>query len=267
MKSPISYYGGKQNLVNHILPMIPRHEQYGEVFFGGGAVFFAKEPGRNEFINDLDGRVTNFYRVAASSKTFPDLQDMILSTAHSEIEHRRSKQVLANSNSHTEIERAWAFWVQTNMSYLHAVGKGFAFQNDRNSAIATRNFKDNFTDQILKRLDRVNIFQRDAVDLINLKGHRPDAFFYVDPPYYNADCAPYIKYGEDDFQRLLEGLGKVKARFILSCYPNECLNAAREKAGWFSIEIEQANASKVRTGKRKTEVLTYNFQENQRKIF
>ncbi|MEG0518987.1 MAG: DNA adenine methylase, partial [Bacteroidales bacterium] len=44
MKTPISYYGGKQTLLKHILPLIPEHSLYTEAFAGGCAVLFAKEP-------------------------------------------------------------------------------------------------------------------------------------------------------------------------------------------------------------------------------
>lgn len=39
LKTPISYYGGKQSMLKHILPIIPEHTIYVEPFFGGGAVF------------------------------------------------------------------------------------------------------------------------------------------------------------------------------------------------------------------------------------
>ena len=42
MKTPISYYGGKQTLLKHILPLIPDHKLYTEAFCGGCAVLFAK---------------------------------------------------------------------------------------------------------------------------------------------------------------------------------------------------------------------------------
>jgi len=32
IKTPISYYGGKQNLVTTILPLIPKHKTYIEPF-------------------------------------------------------------------------------------------------------------------------------------------------------------------------------------------------------------------------------------------
>jgi len=44
MKTPITYWGGKQQMVEIILPLIPPHKQYDEPFFGGGAIYFAKKP-------------------------------------------------------------------------------------------------------------------------------------------------------------------------------------------------------------------------------
>lgn len=42
MKTPLTYYGGKQRLAQTIIDMMPKHKIYCEPFFGGGAVFFAK---------------------------------------------------------------------------------------------------------------------------------------------------------------------------------------------------------------------------------
>ena len=53
MKTPISYYGGKQTLLKHILPLIPKHKLYTEAFCGGAAVLFAKRPADGEVINDI----------------------------------------------------------------------------------------------------------------------------------------------------------------------------------------------------------------------
>ena len=64
MKTPISYYGGKQTLLKHILPLIPEHALYTEAFCGGCAVLFAKEPAKCEVINDINTELVNFYQVA-----------------------------------------------------------------------------------------------------------------------------------------------------------------------------------------------------------
>lgn len=39
MSTPITYYGGKQQLAKHILPLIPEHDMYVEPFCGGAAIF------------------------------------------------------------------------------------------------------------------------------------------------------------------------------------------------------------------------------------
>ena len=46
-----------------LLPLLPKHREYVEPFFGGGSIFFAKDPALVETINDLDSAVMDFFRV------------------------------------------------------------------------------------------------------------------------------------------------------------------------------------------------------------
>jgi DNA adenine methylase len=39
MKTPITYYGGKQTMLKYIMPLLPKHDIYVESFAGGAAVF------------------------------------------------------------------------------------------------------------------------------------------------------------------------------------------------------------------------------------
>ena len=51
MKTPIAYYGGKQQLAGkivRILAQAPAQKIYCEPFFGGGAVFFARGGGERQ---------------------------------------------------------------------------------------------------------------------------------------------------------------------------------------------------------------------------
>ncbi|MEQ1678962.1 MAG: DNA adenine methylase, partial [Chitinophagaceae bacterium] len=63
LKTPISYYGGKQKLCSLILDLIPAHNLYCEPFVGGGAVFFGKQPSNVEVLNDTNKELINFYQV------------------------------------------------------------------------------------------------------------------------------------------------------------------------------------------------------------
>ncbi len=66
IRSPIKWVGGKSKLRKTIVPMIPKHECYVEVFGGAGWVLFSKEPSRVEVLNDIDGELMNFFRVVKS---------------------------------------------------------------------------------------------------------------------------------------------------------------------------------------------------------
>lgn len=74
MRTPITYYGGKQNLSERIVSMMPRHKIYCEPFFGGGAVFFAKPKAGIEVINDKNDLLINFSR---SASPHPNLRSYV----------------------------------------------------------------------------------------------------------------------------------------------------------------------------------------------
>ena len=257
MRTPISYYGGKQNMVRHILPIMPKHTIYCEPFFGGGAVFFAKRPARLSAINDTNGWAVTFYRQLQSN--FDALNDMIQGTLHSEQSHRDAKEIL-KSGTGTDLQTAWAFWVQTNMSFGRILFAGVAFGNDDRVLQNTHNKKRNFHNY-RNCLESAEIFNRDALEVIKLKD-TPETLHYIDPPYVGSDCGHYKGYTQEQFNDLIMLLSTIKGKFILSSYPNGALDLAREAYGWQSIDIVQ-NLSvdgKATQGKTKTECLTFNYR-------
>ena len=59
----VKWAGGKRQLLPSILPMIPKRlHLYCEPFFGGGAVFFARQP-QNALINDINPDLMEMYAV------------------------------------------------------------------------------------------------------------------------------------------------------------------------------------------------------------
>lgn len=261
-KTPISYYGGKQRMASKIIKLIPEHKQYVEPFFGGGAVFFKKEPSEVEVINDLDERVINFYRVMKTD--FEALNTMIQGTLHSEADYRRAKYILSDVSA-DKVSFAWAFWVQTNMSFGNKIHGAFAFGNSKTSARSIKNKKHDFPD-INTRFDLVQIFCRDAIRLIKLKD-KPNTFIYCDPPYASSECGHYAGYTMEDFEKLLTALANLKhAKFLLSSYPETVLMDYRKKHGWYATDTESRVAvdGRRKGEKLKTECLTANYDFNKK---
>ena len=59
MPSPISpWLGGKRRLADTILHRFPDHTCYVEVFAGGAAMYFLRQPAEVEVINDINGDAT-----------------------------------------------------------------------------------------------------------------------------------------------------------------------------------------------------------------
>lgn len=256
-QSPIAYYGGKVNLASEILPLIPKHVQYVEPFFGSGAIFFSKPKSKNEVINDLNGSVTNFYWQLKTN--FLELQKMIQATLHSEILYKKAKEMLKDEQC-PPLEKAWAFWVGCNMAFGHVLFGGFAF-GETGSGGGTKNKRDEFDDRFSLRLEHCEIFNRDALEIIELKDTE-NTFMYIDPPYVSSECGHYDGYTTEDFTKLLDALKNMKGKFLLSSYPEEILMKYRQECGWKTNDIKQTVlvSGKRKETKYKTECLTFNFE-------
>ena len=120
MKTPITYYGGKQALLKYLLPLIPVHKIYCEPFFGGGALFFSKPPSEVEIINDINSEVVNFFKVVQTK--FDTLQKEVRASLHSRELYKKAMVVYNHPYMFDDVKRAWAFWVATNQGFSSLIG-------------------------------------------------------------------------------------------------------------------------------------------------
>jgi len=258
LKTPITYYGGKQNLVPHILPLIPEHEIYTEAFAGGLAVFFKKQRAKTEIINDTNASVMNFYSVLTTD--FDELKHKIESTPYSRVMHKVAHTMYEMPHLFTPIQRAWAFFVLTNTGFSGLIGS-FGCYTRGQKALGWERKKLLINNELRNRLAGVQIECTDALKLLKLRD-TTDSFHYVDPPYFNSNMGHYKGYSEHDFRELLETLGSIKGKFLLSSYPSDILDVFTKKYGWYQKAIIQnvsANGTKSRKQRQKVELLTANY--------
>jgi len=262
MRTPISYYGGKQQMLKHILPLIPAHSIYVEPFFGGGAVYWAKEPVRCEVVNDVNMNIVNFYEVLKHS--YFDLRKRVEATLHSRETYKKAMIIYDCPwlFADDQVIRAWAFWVVTNQGFASRIGS-WGYDRDK-QAHTVQNKIDAFQEQLTDRLRYTQIEQNDAHKVI-LSRDSIDAFIYADPPYVGSDQGHYGGYTDVHFDRDLNALSSIKGKFLLSSYPSLLLNAYIKKHGWRTREFEKTlNASNGAVGVKgkKIEVLTANYDLN-----
>ena len=204
----LQYIGGKSMLVRSLLPLIPPHKCYVEVFGGGAQLLFAKEPSKVEIYNDIDGRLVNLFRVARD---------------HSQEFQRRLEQLPYSRRIHEELrtepetgdllEDAVRFYYVTRGSFGGEYGTGWSYGTVKNEA------KQYFAVMsqlglVSKRLENVQIEELDFRECIK-RYDRPWTLFFCDPPYYGVKAYKY-SFNEKDHEDLAKLLRRVKGKWLLT---------------------------------------------------
>ncbi|MEM7551118.1 MAG: DNA adenine methylase [Bacteroidota bacterium] len=264
-KSPIVYYGGKTAILNHILPLIPEHEVYTEVFFGGGTVFFAKKPAKNETINDRLDIVINFYEQLQNN--YQDLLFLINQSLVSRTLHNEALKYVRGFKSDCyeitdKLHCAWAFWYLTQVGFMNKLQSGLGFNNASHSeADRFQRKKDAYKNGFYhSRIQHAYIENKDGLSVLKSRNVKK-AFHYLDPPYPGADQGHYAGYTWDDFEKLLEWCqNECKGKFLLSNYNSEMLDRYIERNGWIKKEIVHRLKAPRKSGDNKVEVLVRNYK-------
>lgn len=259
LRTPISYYGGKQRMLQEIKPLVPKHKIYGEPFMGGGALFFSKPPSSIEVINDSNGNVVNFYQVMKNN--FDELLHLVNESLYSEQLHKDALRIYKSNRGYSRIKKAWAFWFVTNFSYANKPGGGWKFDNGTKGShigVTFHRKKDEFK-LYANRLDKVQICRRDAIQVVKDRDFA-DTFLFLDPPYINSDQGHYKGYKQKDFDALIKALSGFKGKFMICHYYNpNLLHAAREN-DWHIHSFDMRCSAPKEANRRKTEMLVMNYQ-------
>jgi len=212
MKSFLSYMGGKSLLTRKIIPMIPEHTCYCEVFAGAAWLLFRKNESKVEILNDINTDLVTLYRVVKHHlEEFIRYLKWIL-VARDEFDRFKAE----TPETLTDIQRAVRFY------YLMRCGYGAQVVNPRISIPASEPPRFNLLriEEDLSaahlRLSRVYIENQPYAKLIE-RVDKPFTFFYLDPPYYGfEDYYGRNIFTKEDFGTLAEILSAIKGKFIMS---------------------------------------------------
>jgi DNA adenine methylase len=266
--APIKWHGGKTYLASKIIELIPPHIHYVEPYFGGGAVLFNKPvelvEGHSEVINDVYGDLVTFWKVLQSTATFPEFERRMSLTPFAKPVWEESLHV----DSVDPIERACAFFVRFRQS-RQGLGRDFATMSRTRTRRGMNEQVSSWLSAIdglavaHERLRRVAIYCDDAPTIIEREDDA-NAFFYCDPPYIqrtrSVKSAYACEMSDTQHETLLDVLGGIKGKFLLSGYPDELYDKAAKRFGWNRLDITIDNkASSKKVKPSKTECLWSNF--------
>lgn len=261
MKTPITYYGGKQTMLKYIIPLIPKHKLYTEAFCGGAAVLFAKEKSEGEVINDINMELTNFYWVAKTN--YDALKAEIEKTLHGRDMHDLAAFIYTHPSFFSYAQRAWTVWMLCKTSFASKLNGPFGYDLKGSMTKRMRNGKDYFTSEICDRLDNVTIENRDAIKVISTYD-TPDTFHFIDPPYIGSNCGHYTgTFGEYQMNELLTLLESLKGKFMLTMYPYDPINDFAIKNGWVIHKVERTLSASKTTRKKHEEWMVCNYTQKE----
>jgi DNA adenine methylase len=274
-RQPIKRHGGKSYQAKQIVALMPPRVKnpnkpaaddlgwlhYVEPYFGGGAVLFKNDPtGISEVVNDLDGELTNFWRVLQDPGDFEKFRRIVQAVPCSQVEYNAAHNGGATfGNDRTG--RAVAFFVRNRQS-RQALDKGFATitrnrtrrgMNELPSAWLSA--IDGLQD-VHRRLQRVVILNEPALKVIRQQDG-PRTLFYFDPTYLHetrtVTDAYRFEMSEADHVELLELLATIKGRFLLSGYRSDLYDRYAEQHGWRRADFDIDN--KAGSGKEKRKMV------------
>lgn len=213
-QSPFAWPGGKRALKKTLLGLIPEHRIYVEVFAGSAKLLFAKEPSEREVMNDLNGEVVNFFRVAKHRPAA--LAEMF---DHEVIHAGRFRELRGEAEAACELERAVRFAYLVWYSY-GAKGEHFASSSADgmvgNKARRSLDRVRELLDLTAARLRNVLIEQRDFAQILT-RYDSAETWFYLDPPYVHFQAnGRYEALTEARREELFELLAGIQGKFLMS---------------------------------------------------
>lgn len=223
MNSPITWIGGKGLLKNKIIPLLPEHKIYVEVFGGGASVLFGKPLSEMEVYNDIDSGLYNFFMVISHPEKFKLFYEQISLYPYSRELYYDCLKTWKNAEN--EIDKAIRWYVCARQSFSGGYNNGWGF-----SITDTRHIKSRWLStiknlpEIHKRLQKICIENKDWEFILETYDTK-DTLFYLDPPYVHSTRKKKNLYqhemGNKEHKKLIDYIQNIEGQFVLSGYDNE----------------------------------------------
>lgn len=285
IKTPVSRVGNKTAILHILYALFPiQYGRFVDVFGGSGSVLLGNpEICPFEVYNDFDRNLANLFR-CMKERTMAVIRELGFCHLNSREDFIAIRRFFENEQfddkylseelrltkilfpppaakeltemrkritADYDVRRAAMFLKLLRFSYSSS-GKSYASQPfDIRKLFG-------LISQLQDRMANVVVENQDFETLIK-HYDRPDAFFYLDPPYFSTEDMYEVGFGWDDHVRLRDTLKNIKGRFLLSY--NDC-NEIRELYNGFSMfdfSRMHSMAQRYEAGKEFKELLIGNY--------
>jgi len=252
-------------LAPRLVPLLPPHKIYVEVFGGAANILLAKPPSRIEVYNDANGQLVNLFETIRNHPLLflERCQNLLYSR---QLYDAWKDQLVKNFEGADvdNVEAAVRTAYTITSSFTGDPVKGWAF--DRTGSGGGSNRWASIWDKIAyvsRRLRRVNIDHLDFRKCIEY-WDTPATLFFLDPPYYQRNSPKFYLFSKQDHLDLASMLRTVQGKWMLTYDDTEEVRALYNK---FNIRPISSSLSgqKVNLGRprvRLEQLLITNFSLN-----
>lgn len=241
--SPIHWFGGKCRMIRYLLPFVPEHKVYVELFGGGASLLLAKKPSPVEIYNDIDSGLVNFFKVLIDEKMFAEFKIKVSLLACSRELWKEYKETWQLDPD--PVMRAVKWFVVARQSFSGEFGHGWSssFKTIRRGVASSVSSWLGCVDKLPEVHGRLQLAQIECMDwrhVIN-KYDSDETFFYFDPPYVKSTRSEgrykcELEYS--DHVDLVNRLVDLKGMALLTMYDHK-LYSVLLSDGWGRIKLER----------------------------
>jgi DNA adenine methylase len=224
--------------------------------------------GISEVVNDLNGDLTNFWRVLQDKRSFAEFERRMAAAPFSETEWQDARDLLGQTLNGSSIDRAVSFFILCRQSMAGRLKQFAPITKNRtrrgmNEQASAWWQSIELLPAVHARLRRVVILSRPALDVIRLHD-APHTLFYLDPTYLPDTRTAKAAYGAfemtlEPHRELLDTVRRLQGKVMLSGYFSQMYDDAL--AGWQRHEFDLPNnAAGSGIKRRMTECLWCNFE-------
>ena len=236
---PINYMGNKFGQLDFILPMMPWHETYVEVFGGSGAVLLAKKPSKLEVFNDRFSGTVALYQCIQQDDKLQELKTRIQMLPHS-----REFFAWCRDTWETEddvVMRALKYYYLVQASFAgRAEFFGRVVKNHNNIPNKIQLAVPGFA-ELHERLRGVQIENLDWRQCFK-DFDNAEVLFYLDPPYYGSDVYG-TGFTKKDHIEMCQRCFDLEGAVVLSGYENPIY----DQFPWDGIHLNDEVDNRVTT--------------------
>lgn len=219
-----NWYGGKQRMVPIIRWLLPEYKSYYEVFMGSASLLLNTARCEREVLNDLDPDLAHLMGTLADRKKGKMLMEKLFHLEYGQEVFEKAKACAKSGYAGlSDIDRAVKVYVQITQSFNNTRK---TFRKNIDTWKYQRDIRFDVP-KAYKRLDGVEVWNRDAINVLaEIKGDR-DAFVFADPPYRHelrgksARKVYHCELSESDQIRLLETIRDAECKIMLCGYKAE----------------------------------------------